>query len=253
MSTAGSTTPGATVAIAQRELAAYFNTPLALVFIVIFVALNGVLTFFVGGFYERGQADLQVFFGFHPWLYLFLVSALCMGLWAEERRSGTLELLLTQPVTLPAAVLAKFLAAWVVAGLALLLTTPVWLTVNYLGDPDNGVIAAGYVGSWLLAGGYIALGGFASALTRNQVIAFIIGVVLCFAFLLSGFPLVLAVAREVLPTTLTELLAATSFLTHFQAISKGVLDMRDLVYFGVMIVGWLTATTIVLDLRKAGS
>ena len=177
--------------VAIRELKGYFSTPLAYVFIVIFLALMGTFTFYLGGFYERGQADLAPFFNFHPWLYLFLVPAIAMRLWAEERKSGTVELLMTLPVTMWEAVLGKFLAAWCFTAVALALTFPVWITVNYLGDPDNGVIVAAYVGSLLMAGAFLAIGSCISAANRNQVIAFIITVVICFAFLLSGFPLVL--------------------------------------------------------------
>ncbi len=177
--------------IARRELRSYFATPLAYVFIVIFLVLTGLFTFYLGGFYERGQADLAPFFNFHPWLYLFLVPAIAMRLWAEERKSGSIELLLTLPVTLWQAVLGKFLAAWLFIAVALALTFPIWITVNYLGDPDNGVIVAGYIGSLLMAGGFLAIGSCISAATRNQVVAFILTVVICFLFMLAGFPLVL--------------------------------------------------------------
>ena len=160
--------------IFAREFMAYFTTPLAYVFIVIFLALTGSLTFFRGGFFERGQADLAPFFLFHPWLYLFLVPAIAMRLWAEERRTGTIELLMTLPTTTFAAVLGKFLAAWAFAAIALLLTFPMWLTVNWLGEPDNGVILASYLGSWVMAGAFIAIGACVSAMTKNQVIAFVV-------------------------------------------------------------------------------
>ena len=169
--------------IMRRELASYFATPLAYVFILIFLALANAFTFYLGGFFERGQADLQVFFYWHPWLYLFLIPAVSMRLWAEERKSGSIELLMTQPVTLWEAVLGKYFAAWLFAGLALALTFPIWITVNYLGNPDNGTILAAYIGSLLLAGGYLAVGSCMSAVTNNQVIAFILGVVACFVLL----------------------------------------------------------------------
>src|SRR3981189_1477967 len=177
--------------IMRRELASYFATPLAYVFILIFLVLANAFTFYLGGFYERGRAELDPFFTFHPWLYLFLIPALSMKLWAEERKSGSIELLMTQPVRLWEAVLGKFFAAWLFAALALTLTFPIWITVNYLGKPDNGTILAAYIGSRLLAGGYLAIGSCMSALTNNQVIAFILGVVACFVVLLAGFPLVL--------------------------------------------------------------
>ena len=238
-------------AIYRREIASYFATPLAYVFIVMFLVLAGTFTFQLGGFFERGQADLAPFFTFLPWLYLFLVPAIAMRLWAEERRSGSIELLLTLPVQPGAAVAAKFLAAWSFVALALGLTFPLWITVNYLGSPDNGAIVAAYVGSLLMAGGFLAVGSCLSAATRSQVIAFILTVVACFLLLLAGYPLVLDAFRGWAPDALIEAIASLSFLTHFQAISKGVLDLRDLVYFLLTIGTWLYATTLVLELRKA--
>lgn len=235
----------------RRELSAYFATPIAYVFIVIFLVLSGVFTFYLGGFYERNQADLEPFFGFLPWLYLFLIPAIAMRVWAEERKTGTVELLLTLPITMWQAVLAKFLAAWCFVAIAVAMTFPLWITVNYLGNPDNGVIFAAYLGSLLMAGGYLAIGICISATTRNQVIAFIITLVLCFLLTLSGFPLVLDVFRGWLPIAFVELIASLSFLTHFDAISKGVLDLRDVVYFVAMIVAWLYASAVVIDIRKA--
>ena len=237
--------------IFRRELSSYFSTPLAYVFIVIFLMLTGVFTFYLGGFYERRQADLMPFFTFHPWLYLFLIPAVSMRLWAEERKTGTLELLLTLPVSLKAAVVGKFLAAWVFAGIALLLTFPIWMTVNYLGNPDNGVILAGYIGSWLMAGGFLAIGSCLSAATNNQVIAFIVTAVICFLFVVAGFPLVLESFQSWAPAWLVDGIAGLSFLTHFDAISKGVLDVRDLLYFLIMIGFWLLATAVVIDMKKA--
>jgi len=237
--------------VMRRELAGYFATPVAWVFIVIFLVMAGAFTFYIGAFYDRGIADLDPFFTFHPWLYLFLVPAIAMRLWAEERRSGTVELLLTLPLTPWQAVLGKFLAAWLFVGLALLLTFPVWLTVNYLGDPDNGVIAAGYIGSWLMAGGFLAIGSCMSALTRNQVVAFILAVVVCFGFLVSGLPMVMDLFSSWAPQSLLDAIANFSFLAHFATISRGVIDLRDLVYFGLVIVLWLLANTMVLEMKKA--
>lgn len=237
--------------IFKRELASYFATPLAFIFIVIFLVLSGVFTFYLGGFYESGQADLNPFFNFHPWLYLFLVPAVAMRLWAEERKSGTIELLMTLPVSRSDMVLGKFLAAWVFIGIALLLTFPIIITVNYLGDPDNGAIFTGYLGSWLLAGGYLAIGSCMSALTKNQVIAFILSVVACFVFIVSGFPLVLDVFTGWAPQWLLDAITSLSFLIRFDAISKGVLDLRDLLYFISLMAAWLLATAIVIDLKKA--
>ncbi len=237
--------------IMRRELASYFATPLAYVFILIFLILANAFTFYLGGFFERGQADLQWFFYWHPWLYLFLIPAISMRLWAEERKSGSIELLMTQPVTLWEAVLGKYFAAWIFAALALALTFPLWITVNYLGRPDNGAILAAYLGSLLLAGGYLAIGSCMSALTNNQVIAFILGVVACFVVLLAGFPLVLDAFRGWAPQWLVEAVASLSFLTHFDSIKKGVIDVRDLLYFGMLSAFFLLATSIALDLRKA--
>jgi ABC-2 type transport system permease protein len=237
--------------IMRRELASYFATPLAYVFILIFLVLANAFTFYLGGFFERGQADLQWFFYWHPWLYLFLIPAISMRLWAEERKSGSIELLMTQPVTLWEAVLGKYFAAWTFAALALALTFPMWITVNYLGNPDNGTILAAYIGSLLLAGGYLAIGSCMSALTNNQVIAFILGVVACFIVLLAGFPLVLDAFRGWAPQWLVDAIASLSFLTHFDSIKKGVIDVRDLLYFGMLGAFFLLATAIALDLRKA--
>lgn len=240
-----------TLAIFRRELRAYFATPLAYVFIVIFLMLAGALTFYLGGLYERGQADLQPFFNFHPWLYLFLIPAVSMRLWSEERKGGTIELLLTLPVTMWQAVLGKFLAAWAFVGLALVLTFPVWITVNYLGDPDNGVILASYLGSLLMAGAFLAIGACLSAASRNQVIAFILTVVLCFLMLLAGFPLVLDAIGALFPQLVVDAVAQLSFLTHFAAIAKGVIDLRDVVFFLLTIGFWLYACAVVIDLKKA--
>ena len=237
--------------IMRRELASYFATPLAYVYILIFLLLANAFTFYLGGFYELGQADLGAFFGFIPFLYLFLIPAIAMKLWAEERKTGSIELLMTQPVTLWDAVLGKFLAAWLFTGIALALTFPLWLTVNYLGKPDNGAILAAYLGSFLLAGGFLAVGSCMSALTRNQVVAFILGVLVCFLFVMAGFPLVIDVFRTWAPVALVDAIASLSFLTHFQSIAKGVIDARDLLYFAMLIGLFLYATAIALELRKA--
>ncbi len=237
--------------IFQRELASYFMTPLAYVFIVIFLVMSGALTFYVGGFFERGQADLQSFFGFHPWLYLFLIPALSMRLWAEERKSGTIELFLTLPITVTEAVLGKFFAAWVFTAIALILTMPLWLTVNYLGKPDNGVILASYLGSLLMAGAFLAIGSAISATTKNQVIAFVLSATLCFLFTASGSALVLGPVLQWLPGGVLEGIANLSFLIHFAAITKGVVDLRDVLYFSSVIILFLFATGVIIDARKA--
>jgi ABC-2 type transport system permease protein len=236
----------------KREFAAYFATPLAYVFIVIFLFAMGAFTFYVGHFYDNGIADLSVFFGFHPWLYLFLVPAIAMRLWAEERKSGTMELLLTLPVPLWASVVGKYLAAWAFTGVALVLTFPIWLTVNYLGHPDNGVIVASYVGSFLMAGGYLAIGAAISSATDNQVIAFTVSVLVCFLFTVSGAPLVLDFFRLWAPQVLVDAVASFSFLTHFAAITSGVIDLRDVVFFVSLIALFLTANVVIIDLKKSG-
>lgn len=238
-------------AVFKRELAGYFITPVAYVFIVIFLLLTGIFTFQLGMFYERGQADLQPFFSSHPWLYLFLIPAISMRLWAEERRTGTIELLLTLPISLSAAVLGKFLAAWAFAGVALLLTLPVWLTVNYLGEPDNGAIFAGYVGSFLMAGGFLAIGSCVSASTKSQVIAFIVSLVFCFLFMLAGFRPVVEFFQGWAAAGIVDAIASFSFLTRFDAISKGVIDARDLVFFASLIVAFLIASAVVVQAKKA--
>lgn len=237
-------------AIFAREFTAYFTTPVAYVFLIVFLALAGALTFYIGNFFDRNQADLEAFFTFHPWLYLFLIPAISMRLWAEERKSGTVELLLTMPVTLWDAVLGKFLAAWLFAGVALVLTFPIWLTVNYLGEPDNGAVLAGYIGSFLMAGAYLAIGSCLSATTKNQVIAFVLAAAICFLFTLGGTNLVLGFAASVLPASMVELVASFSFLNHFDQIKKGVIDLRDLIFFLSVMGVFLFATTLVLELKK---
>lgn len=239
------------VAVLRRELSGYFATPVAYVFIVIFLFVTGVFTFQMGQFYERGQADLRPFFDFHPWLYLFLIPAISMRLWAEERKQGTLELLMTLPIPMAAAVTGKFLAAWVFAGVALALTFPVWITVNVLGSPDNGVIAAAYIGSFLMAGGFLAIGSFVSSLTKNQVIAFVVTVVVCFGFLISGYPPVMGFFSGWAPRPVIDAIAGFSFLSHFDAISRGVIDLRDVVYFASLIAAFLFANAVMVEWKKS--
>jgi len=237
--------------ILRRELAAYFNTPIAYVFMVIFVFLAGVSTFYLGNYFDRGEADLRPFFNFHPWLYLFLIPALSMRLWAEERRAGTIELLLTLPVSVWQAVLGKFLAAWLFTAVSLACTTPLWLTVNYLGDPDNGVILAGYLGSLLMAGSFLAVGSCMSAITRNQVIAFVVTAVVCLLFVLAGFPLVLDFFNAWAPEFLVAAVSQMSFLTHFNAIAKGVIQGADVLFYASLIAFWLYACALAVESRKA--
>lgn len=242
----------ATYAVFRREFEGYFATPLAYVFIIIFLLAMGSFTFYFGQFYSTGRAELDVFFGFHPWLYLFLLPAISMRLWAEEQKSGTIELLMTLPISVTSAVVGKFLAAWAFAGIALVLTFPMWLTVNYLGSPDNGVIFASYIGSWLMAGGYLAIGSCFSALTNNQVIAFVLTVVVCFMFTISGHEIVLDFFQGWAPLTLVDAISSFSFLTHFAAIMDGVIDLRDLVFFGSLIALFLFVNVIVIDQKRAG-
>jgi ABC-2 type transport system permease protein len=233
-----------------REFLGYFMTPVAYVFLAVFLALAGALTFYIGQFFGRNQADLGAFFTFHPWLFLFLMPALAMRLWAEERKSGTIELLLTLPISIWDAVVGKFLAAWLFALVALALTFPMVIMVNNLGSPDNGVIVASYIGSVLVAGGYLAIGSFISALTKNQVVAFIIAAAVCFVFTLGGSNLVLGFFRSFLSDGLVEVVASFSFLNHFNEMRKGIIGLGDIVFFGSVIVVFLMATAIVLDLKK---
>ncbi len=235
----------------RREWGSYLATPVAYVFTVIFLMLAAALTFYLGNFLDRGQADLQPFFGFHPWLYLFIVPALAMRLWAEERGNGTIELLLSLPLPTWQAVVGKFLAAWCYLGLALVLTFPMWITVNYLGHPDNGIIFAGYLGSWLMAGAFLAVGECLSAATRSQVVAFILTVAVCFVFLLAGYPLVQQAVSGWLPRAVADAVAQLSFLSHFDAISRGLLDLRDIAFFILTIAAWLLACVWVVERRKA--
>jgi ABC-2 type transport system permease protein len=243
---------GEVAAVFRREFAAYFATPVAAVFLSVFLVLAAALPFQLGRFYELGQADLATFFAFHPWLYLFFVPAVTMRLWAEERKAGTLELLLTLPLSTAQAVAGKFLAAWTFVGLALALTCPMWITVNYLGAPDNGAILAAYAGSLLMAGAFLAIGGCLSAATRSQVVAYVLTVAVGLMLLLAGHDLVLAAVREWAPAWAVEPVAALSFLTHFQSIARGVLDLEDLLFFVVTIALWLAATVIVIDLGRSG-
>ncbi len=237
--------------IFKRELGGYFATPVAYVFLVIFLGMAGAFTFYLGNFFERGQADLSSFFVFHPWLYLILIPAISMRLWAEERKSGTIELFLTLPISIGEAVLGKFLAAWAFCGIALALTFPIWLTVNALGNPDNGVVLAGYIGSFLLAGGFLAIGSAVSAATKSQVIAFVVSAAICFLFTVSGSPLVLNFFSGWAPQAIVDVVASFSFVQHFNAITRGVIDARDLVYFASLIAVFLFANAALVDLKKS--
>ncbi len=240
-----------TLFVVRRELAGYFATPVAYVFIVIFLALLSALTFFMGNFFGRGQADLAAFFQFHAWVYMLLIPAISMRMWAEERRSGTIELLMTLPLSLSQMVLGKYLAAVVFTAIALALTFPLWITVNYLGEPDNGAILAGYLGSLLMAGGFLAVGAFISALTKNQVIAFVMTAAACFVLIASGAPIVLSFFAGWAPKAVVDFVASLSFLAHFTDISKGVLDLRDVVYFLSLITAFLFANAVAVERLKA--
>jgi ABC-2 type transport system permease protein len=240
------------ITIAKRELSGYFASPVAFVFIVIFLLLSGFFTFMVGAFFERGQANLEPFFTWHPWLYLFLVPAVGMRMWSEERRLGTIELLLTMPVTPWQAIVGKFLAAWAVVGLGLALTFPVWVTVNYLGNPDNGVILASYLGSFFMAGACLAVTAMTSAMTRNQVVAFIVSVVLLLFLILAGFPPVTNFFVKWAPPWVVDGIAAFSVMTHFDSIQKGVLDTRDILYFLSIVIFSLFTTSVIIRAHRAG-
>ena len=239
------------ISIYIRELTSYFVTPVAYVFIVIFLFMTGVFTFYLGAFYESNQADLEPFFRFHPWLYLFLIPAISMRLWSDERKSGSIELLMTLPVSITDAVVAKYLAARTFTAIALILTFPMWITVNYLGEPDNAVILASYIGSLIMAGGFLAIGSCISALTKSQVISFVISVVICFMFILSGFPMVLDLFESWAPQAVIDAIASFSFLTHFTSIKKGVIDMRDVIYFSALITFWLYVNVVIVENKKA--
>ena len=238
-----------TYIIFDRELKGYFRTPLASIFLLVFLALSSGMTFFLGRFFERDQADLTAFFAWHPWLFLILMPAIGMRLWAEERRSGTIELLITLPVTNMQLVIGKFLASWIFTLIALILTMPIWVTVNYLGDPDNNVILISYIGSWLMAGAFLALTSCLSALTKNQVIAFIISSISGFVLIMAGFNLVLSSVRSWTPTWVTETVGSMSFLSHFSRIQMGVFDLRTFIFFVSMIILciWIFVRSLALN------
>ena len=239
--------------IAKRELSAYFASPVAYVFIVIFLLLTGFFTFMVGSFFERNEASLAAFFMWHPWLYLFLVPAVGMRLWSEEHRQGTLELLMTMPITPWQAIVGKFLASWVFLGIGLALTFPMIMTVNYLGDPDNGVIWGAYVGSFLMAGAYLAITCLTSSMTRNQVIAFIISVVVCLVLILAGWPPVTSFVTQMFPDMpwLVSLVSSFSVMTHFEDFQRGVIDSRHLIFFLSVISFSLFSTSVMLNSSRS--
>ncbi|GAN76457.1 ABC transporter permease subunit [Acidisphaera rubrifaciens] len=236
--------------IAGRELGAYFATPVAIVFIVIFLLLQGTLTFNLGGFFDRGQADLTPFFNFLPWVFLLLVPAITMRLWAEERRLGTIELLLTLPVTQGQAVIGKFLAAWAFCAIALLLTFPFIITVNLLGRPDNGAILSGYIGALLVAGAFLSVGAAASAATKNQVIAFVLAVAACFVFAVASYPVVTDFLSRNAPV-LSDIARRVGVLDRFANFARGLISLRDVIYFASFIGFFLCLNTVLVDARKA--
>lgn len=237
--------------LCKRELLSYFCTPIAYVFIVVFLLISALATFYIGNFFARGQADLVPFFSFHPWLYMLFVPAISMRLWAEERKTGTIELLITLPITTWEAICGKYLAAFIFTALALFLTFPLWIAVNYLGNPDNGVIFASYLGSLFMAGGFLALGATMSALTKNQVIAFILSLVACLVINLIGFPIFIDHVQGILPSVVVETIKSFSFLTNFDAISRGILEVRSIFYFATLIIFCLFANAVVIETKRA--
>lgn len=237
--------------LCKRELNSYFSTPIAYVFIVVFLLLCGLSTFYIGNFFARGQADLVPFFSFHPWLYMLFVPAISMRLWSEERKSGTIELLFTLPITAWEAICGKYLAALIFTAIALFFTFPLWIAVNYLGNPDNGVIVASYIGSLLLAASFLSIGAAISALTKNQVVAFVLTLVACLLMNLAGFPVVIDHLRGVVPNIVLESVSSFSFLTNFDTISRGLLDVRSIIYFVTLIMFSLFANAVVIETKKA--
>ncbi|MBP9838961.1 MAG: ABC transporter permease subunit [Proteobacteria bacterium] len=238
-------------AIFRREFQSYFSTPIALIFLTFFLIINGFFTFKLGGFYDAGQADLRAFFLWHPWLYLFIVPAISMRLWAEERRGGTIELLLTLPVSIFEAALGKFLAGWVFIGIALILTFPIVLTVSYLGDPDMGVILASYLGSFLMAGTFLAIGCGVSAISDSQVISFVIATAICLILILLGFDPIITMLSDFLPNSLVKTITQLSFPVHFEGIQRGIFQLSDFIYFISVMLFALVAGVIIIDRKKA--
>lgn len=237
--------------LCKRELLSYFRTPIAYVFIVVFLLISGLATYYVGNFFARGQADLVPFFSFHPWLYMLFIPAISMRLWAEERKSGTIELLFTLPITTWEAICGKYLAAFMFTAFALTLTFPLWIAVNYLGKPDNWVIFASYIGSLLMAGGFLALCATVSAFTKNQVIAFVLSLVACLAINLIGFPIFIDNIRNFAPHIVIDTLNSFSFLTNFDSISRGLLDIRCIIYFATLIFFCLFANAVIIENKRA--
>jgi len=237
--------------IINRELSSLFSTSVAYVFIFIFLVMAGVCTFVFGNLYENDHADLSVFFSFHPWLYLFFVPAIAMRSWAEERRNGTIELLLTLPLTTNSIVIGKFIALWIVLLVCLILTLPIWLTVNYLGAPDNGIILAAYFGSWLMSGAFLSVSMCFSALTKNQIVALISSIFCCFLFVLIGSPLLQNLLSTSAPVWLLDTVSNFSFLAHYQDLARGLISLNSLIFYVVTIVVFLVASRMIIDMKKA--
>jgi ABC-2 type transport system permease protein len=237
--------------ILKRELRSYFLTPIAYVFIVVFLLLNGICTFYFGDFWGRAQADLVSFFSFHPWIYAIFIPAISMRLWAEERKTGSIEILFTLPITITQAILGKFLAGLVFISVALVLTMPMWILVNYLGKPDNGVIAVCYLGSLLMASCFLAIGAAVSALTKNQVIAFVLSLLLCLLVNLLGFPVVIDQLRLFMPNIVIDTLRNLSFLTNFDTMSRGIIELRSIVYFITLTAFFLFANAVFIENKRA--
>ena len=238
-------------AVFRRELRSYFATPVALIFLTVFLIVSGFFTFKLGNFYETGQADLRTFFVWHPWLYLFVVPAVSMRLWAEERKSGTIEMLLTYPISIFEAAFGKFLAGWVFLGLALALTFPIVLTVCYLGSPDIGVIISSYIGSFLMAGTFLAIGCGVSALTDSQVISFVISTAICLVLILLGFDPVVSTLLDIFPARIVDIISDLSFPSHFESIQRGILESTDVIYFVSVMLFALVSGVIIIDRKKA--
>ena len=239
------------IAIFRRELYGYFHTPVAYVAMIVFLIISGIFSFYLGKFYEVGYAGLESFFIWHPWLYMFIIPAISMRLWAEEKRANTIELLTTLPISTFEAVIGKFLAAWVFIAACLFFTFPTWITVNYLGTPDNAVIALSYLASLVMAGAFLAIGSCMSSLTNNQVIAFILSTTTCFLFIMSGFPLVLDIFKfAYFPQIIIDSIASFSFLTNFNEILQGVLSAGNIIFFTSMIIMWLTLNIAILRKEK---
>lgn len=233
--------------ILKHELHGYFGTPVAYVLIVAFLLISGLFTFYIGNFYESGQANLDAFFMWHPWLYLFLIPAISMRIWAEENKSGTIELLMTLPISVQDVILGKYFAAWCFAAVTLFFTFPIWITVNYLGSPDNGTIFAGYISSLLMIGGFLAIGSCMSALTRNQVVAFVTSITICFLFSISGSPVILDFFSSIgLSQILLDTISSFSFLTHFSEGTRGLLGLSNIIFFISMISLWLFVNFLII-------